>query len=222
MKQNLSLTPVRKTTLIGTAILLVALVAAWMIVLSPRSDAVAKANEEVTAAEQANQALRGQIESLRVRQQQLPALREVSKSLDRRFPPTAEQAKLFRMITAAAAEAGIAPQYLTSMTMGAPTAVGGGTSAQLPGVAAPISQIASQLLTVNVSGTPGQIREFVGNLEKLPRAFAVNAISLAQSASTQAPSENASVAPDAQTVTITGEMFNMPKVVDPTAAAKVG
>jgi len=183
MKQNMSLTPVRKTTLIGTAILLVALVAAWMFVLSPRSDAVAKVNEEVTSA---------------------------------------EQAKLFRMITAAAAEAGIAPQYLTTMTMGPPTAGGGGTSAQLPGVAAPINQIASQLLTVNVSGTPGQIREFVGNLEKLPRAFAVNAISLAQSASTQAPSENASVAPDAQTVTITGQMFNMPKVVDPTAAAKVG
>jgi Tfp pilus assembly protein PilO len=222
MMQSLTLTPVRKTTLIGTLILLVTLVAAWMFVLSPRSDAVAKVNEQVTAAEQANQALRGQIQSLRARQEQLPALREVSKALDRRFPPTAEQAKLFRMITAAAAEAGIAPQYLSSMTMGAPTAVGGGTSAQLPGVAAPISQIAAQTLTINVSGSPNEIRAFVRNLEKLPRAFVVNAISLSEQGPSQAPSENASVAPNAQTVVITGEMFNMPKVVDPTASSNVG
>jgi len=211
-----ALTPVRKTTLFGSLILLVALVAAWMFVLSPRGDAIAAVNEEVAAVEVSNQALRGQITSLRAREAELPALREVSKALDRRFPTTAEQAKLFRMITAAAAQAGIAPQHLTSMQMDPPAAVGGATSAQLPGVAAPISQIAGQKLTINVSGTPSQIRNFVRNLEKLPRAFAVNTISLNQQSAAQAPTESASTALDAQTVTITGDMFVMPKVQDPT------
>jgi Tfp pilus assembly protein PilO len=217
-----ALTPTRKTTLFGSLILLAALVAAWMFVLSPRGDAIAAVNEDIAATESSNQALRGQIASLRARQEQLPELREVSKALDRRFPRTAEQAKLFRMITAAAAEAGIAPQYLTSMQMDPPAAVGGATSAQLPGVAAPISEIAAQKLTLNVSGTPRQIRAFVGNLEKLPRAFAVNTISLAQQATAQQPTESASTAPDAQTVTITGDMFNLKKVAYAAAGSNVG
>jgi Tfp pilus assembly protein PilO len=216
-----ALTPARKTTLIGSAILLIALVAAWMFVLSPRSDAVSKVNEQVTTAQGTNQSLRSQIQSLRAREQQLPELREVAKALDRRFPTTAEQAKLFRMITAAAAEAGIAPQHLTSMTMEAPTSVAAGSSAQLPGVAGPAVDIASQKLTINVSGTPGEIRSFVRNLEKLPRAFAVNLINVTQQSAAAAPTETVSTAPDAQTVTITGDMFVMPKVVDPTRA-KVG
>ncbi|HUR72967.1 MAG TPA: type 4a pilus biogenesis protein PilO [Sporichthya sp.] len=218
MNQMQGLTPARKTAAVGTVVLLVALIAAWMLVLSPRSDAVANVNDQVTAAEQSNQTLRNQIATLQARKDQLPELREVSKALDRRFPPTAEQAKLFKMLTAAAAEAGIAPQYLTNLTVAAPAAVGSASSAQLPGVSAPITQIASQQLTLNVSGTPRQIRAFVVNLEKLPRAFAVNAISVSQSAPTATPTENASVAPDAQTVTITGNMFVMPKVVDPTAS----
>lgn len=216
MKGTEGLTPTRKTTLIGTAILLVALVAAWMLVLSPRSDAIAKVNEEMTVAESANQALRSQIAMLRSRQEQLPAIRAVSDALDRRFPPTAQQPKLFKMITAAAAEAGIAPQYLTSLAVDPPAAMAAsGDSAQLPGVGA-ASGIASQKLTMNVSGTPAQIRQFVGNLEKLPRAFAVTGIGFTQQPTAAVPSESSSPSPLAQLVTITGDMFVMPKVVNPT------
>ncbi len=217
-----ALTAVHKNAIAGSVILLVALLAAWMFVLSPRSDAIAATNEEVAVAEQRNQSLRNQIQTLKLREEQLPALRETSKALDRRFPPTAEQAKLFKMITAAAAEAGIAPQHLTSMQMDPPAAVGTGSSAQLPGVAAPIASIAGQKLTINVSGSPTQIRAFVANLEKLPRAFAVSTISLAQQSASQEPSENTSTAADAQTVTITGDMYLLPKVVDPTKAGSAG
>jgi hypothetical protein len=108
------------------------------------------------------------------------------------------------------------------MQMDAPAPLGGATSAQLPGVATPIGQIAGQKLTINASGTPSQIRKFVANLEKLPRAFAVNTISLSKQTVAQEPTETVSTAPDAQTVTITGDMFVMPKVVDPTARTKVG
>jgi Tfp pilus assembly protein PilO len=219
MRSSQGLTPVRKTTLIGSLVLLLALVAAWMFVLSPRSDAIAKVNDEKAVAAQTNQSLRSKIQTLREREQQLPELRVVSKALDRRFPPSAEQAKLFKMLTAAAAAAGIAPQYLTGVTVDPPAAVDSGRSAQLPGVAAPISQIAAQKVTINVSGSPSEVRAFVKNLENLPRAFAVDTIQLTQQAPTATPTETVSVAPDAQTVTITGNMFVMPKVSDPTAAA---
>jgi hypothetical protein len=130
------------------------------------------------------------------------------------------------MITAAGAAAGIAPQFITSLGVEAPAAVGGASSAQLPGVAMPISQIAGQKLTINVIATPSQVREFVANLEKLPRAFAVETISLSKQAAattagstgTAAGTGTPNVNPDSQTAVITGDMFIMPKVVDPTGA----
>lgn len=230
MKQMQGLTPVRKTTIIGSVILLVALVAAWMFVLSPRSDAIAAANAEVDQAEQSNQALRAQIVSLHQREAELPELQKVSTALDRRFPPSAEQAKLFKMITAAGAAAGIAPQFITGVLVEAPTGVASAGSAQLPGVAAPISQIAQQKITINVTATESQIRQLMANLEKLPRAFAVDTLSLSKSGGggatagtgTAGSPTTPNVDPDAQTATITGNMFVMPKVDYPSKDAKVG
>jgi Tfp pilus assembly protein PilO len=226
MRSNQGLTPVRKTTVIGSALLVLALVVAWMFVLSPRSDAITKVNDEKVIAESANSALRNKIQTLRMREQQLPELRQVSKALDRRFPPSAQQAKLFKMITSAAAAAGIAPQYVTGLTIDPPSALASAATAQLPGVAAPVGQIAGQKVTINVSGSPSEVRSFVANLEKLPRAFAVDTIQLAATAPAAATSTtpgaaagNVSVAPDAQTVTITGNMFVMPKVIDPLVPA---
>jgi Tfp pilus assembly protein PilO len=232
MKQMQGINAVRKTTIIGAVVLLVALVAAWMFVLSPRSDAIAKANDEVATAQQSNQALRAQIATLHSRQEQLPELRKVSQALDRRFPPSAEQAKLYKMITSAAAAAGIAPQFVTGVIVDPPAAVGSASSAQLPGVAMPMGQIAGQKVTINTTASPSQVRAFVANLEKLPRAFAVDTISLTQQTAAATGTGTATgvstgtstpnVDPNSQTVTITGDMFVMPSVVDPTAASTVG
>jgi hypothetical protein len=186
-----------------------------MFVLTPRSDAISRVNDEKLTAQDANQALRSKIQTLRARQEQLPELKAVAKALDRRFPPSAEQAKLYKMVTAAAAAAGIAPQYLTGVTVDPPAPVGTGTSAQLPGVAAPISQIAGQKVTINVSGSPSEIREFAVDTLSFTAAAPVGA----GTPTAGAPAANVSVAPDAQTVTITGNMFVMPKFVDPTAPA---
>lgn len=218
-----ALTPVRKTTAIGVVVLLVALLAAWMLVLSPRSDAIAKVDTETDTAAASNQALRAQITQRRSLEAQLPELRKVSTALDRRFPPTAEQAKLFKMISAAAAAAGIAPQYVTNLTMNPPTATdtGSGASAQLPGVGAPIGAIASQTVTMNVGGSPAQVRKMLANLEMLPRAFAVTLVSLSTQGPAAAAGTTAPVVSGASTqiATITGDMFVMPKVVDPTKSS---
>ncbi|MGQ0631823.1 MAG: hypothetical protein ACT4P1_12335 [Sporichthyaceae bacterium] len=215
--------------LFATAGLAVAAVAAYLLVLSPRSDAVAAVQVQTAAAESANAALRSQIVTRTAQKEQLPRMRTISAALDDRFPPTAEQAKFFKMMTAAAAQAGIAPQSLTNLSVEPPAALAsaGGSSAQLPGVAGAPTDIASQRISLNVSAPAAQIRDMVANLEKLPRAYAVTSMSLvnAAPAAAAAPAPGALAAPTPvgpalQTVTIVGEMYVMPKLVDPTKAAK--
>ncbi|MGQ0626181.1 MAG: hypothetical protein ACT4PP_16235 [Sporichthyaceae bacterium] len=225
------LTPARKTRLLASAGLALAAVAAYTFVLSPRSDAVEAVKVETTASQGANAALRSQIATRTAQKRQLPRMRTISAALDDRFPPTAEQAKFFKMITAAAGQAGIAPQSLTNLSVDPPAALAGagGSSAQLPGVAGAPTDIASQRISLNVSAPAAQIRALVANLEKLPRAFAVTSMSLVNAAPAPpalvpVPGAVAVPAPPAgpprQTVTIVGEMYVMPKLVDPTKAAR--
>lgn len=218
MRMSGALTPVRKTTVIGVALLLLGLIAAWMFLLSPRSEAVGKVKDEITVAAAANASLRNQIATLRAQQAQLPELRVINDAINDRFPVSAQQPQLFRMITAAAAEAGIAPQSLTNLNVDPPTSTAGlgQSAAQLPG-ARPLSEIAAQRVSMNVAASPAQIRDFVANLEKLPRAFAITSIGLVTSAAAPAAGTTAPVATgsDLQTATISGEMFVMPKLADP-------
>lgn len=210
-----SMTSLRKAGLIGAAVLVGLLVASWMFVLSPRNAAVAAANEKVDAASAANDALRGTIETRRAMQAQLPELRKVEKALAGRFPPTAEQAKMFKMVTAAAGQAGLAPSAISNLTVSPPaSASGAGASAQLPGVAAPVGEIASQPVSMDVAGTEDQIRRLVANLEQLPRAFQVTTVSVNNTAAT-------AETPASTTATVTGEMFVMPKLADPTVKTTV-
>lgn len=209
-----SLTPLRKTGLIGTGVLAGLLVASWMFVLSPRSEAVAAANEKVEVAAAANDALRNTIETRRAQQAKLPELRKVEKALAGRFPPSAEQAKMFKMVTAAGGQAGLAPSAISNLTVNPPVSgtAGVATSARLPGVSGPVGEIASQQVSLDVAGSEAQIRKLVANLEQLPRAFQVTTVSFSNALATEE-------VPATTTASITGEMFVMPELADPTANA---
>jgi|GEM_PF-897559 len=222
------LTPTRKTAVVGVVGLSAALALAWFAVLLPRGHEVSKVDAQVATVAAGNDSLRNQIAARHEQEAQLPQLRKLSQALDSRFPPTAEQAKLFRMITAAAASAGIAPQYLTNLNVDAPvdSSQGAGDTAHLPGVGAAIGQIASQRVSMDARGTPAQIRNFIANLERLPRAFEVTTVTLTKPAPALGVPASGGIAappaaPDAnfQTATITGQMFLMPPVSDPTADA---
>lgn len=212
----MKLTATRRTGLIGVLALVLALLAAWLLVLSPRSEAIAEVSGQTTVAAAANDALRGQITARRAQQDALPQERKVADALAERFPASAEQAKLFRMITAAAAQAGIAPQSLTNLTVNPPTGgtAGGPASAQLPGISQTGGQIAAQQVSMDVEGSAGEIRALVGNLEKLPRAFALTALSV-----TDRSGGSGKVGKGGQSVSITGQMFLMPQLADPTVTA---
>jgi Tfp pilus assembly protein PilO len=225
------LTRVSKTVALGVLVLAVVLAMAYFAVLRPRANSVDKTNAQAAAVTAANDALRTQIAQRHAQEEQLPELRALSSAIDSRFPPTAEQAKLFKMITAAAASAGIPPQYLTNLTVTPPSdaSTSDSTTAHLPGVGTAIGQVASQQVTLNAKGTPAQVRAFVANLEKLPRAFEVTAVNLTlpqQSTATTTGSTGptTAAAPDAnlEQATITGQMFLMPSIADPTKPATTG
>jgi hypothetical protein len=224
-----SMTQTTKATLIGVAVLLAMLIAGWLFVLSPRSDAVAAVDSDVKVASATNDSLRNQIATRRAQEAKLPELRKISKALDGRFPPSAEQPELYKMVTAAAGRAGIAPGDVTNLTVNPPVSgtAGQSASAQLPGVAAVPAQIASQQVTMDVKGTEAQIRKMVANLEDLPRAFEVTTVNLsnpssgtaAGTATGTAGTAAAAVVDTGSTATITGQMFVMPALADPTLAA---
>ena len=64
---------------------------------------------------------------------------------------------------------------------------------------------------MDVKGTEAEIRKLVGNLEQLPRAFQVTTVSLNNAVDEQQVEQT--------TASITGEMFVMPTLLDPTAKA---
>jgi Tfp pilus assembly protein PilO len=220
------LTRVGKTVALGVLVLAVLVAIAYFAVLRPRAASVDKVNAQAATVAASNDSLRSQIAARQAEEAQLPELRKLSSAIDLRFPATAEQAKLFKMMTAAAASAGIAPQYLTNLTVAPPvdSATSASPTAHLPGVASAIGQVASQQLTLDAKGTPAQLRAFVANLEKLPRAFEVTTVNITTpiAIANSAPTAPGTVvAPDAKLsqATITGTMFLMPKVDDPTQAS---
>jgi len=217
------LTRTGKNLAVGVLVLALALAMAWFAVLRPRAHNVDAVNAQAAAVTASNNSLRTQIAARHAEEAQLPELRKLSSAIDSRFPSTAEQAKLFKMITAAAATAGIAPQYLTNLTVAPPvdSSASTSTTAHLPGVGSTIGQVAAQQVSLDAKGTPEQIRAFVANLEKLPRAFEITGVNLTQSAVSTTTTPGAVVAPDAglEQASITGQMFLMPKIVDPTKTA---
>jgi Tfp pilus assembly protein PilO len=226
-RPSAELTPTRKTAAVGALLIGIGLTASWFLVLNPRAADVAEVKEQTAQAVSANDSLRSQIAARQAQAVQLPALSALSDALSSRFPPTAEQAALFKMIGAAAASAGIAPQYVTNLTVAAPTdGVGSAPSAALPGVATPIGMIASQQLTLDVRGKPDQIRKFVANLEKLPRAFQVNTLNLNIAAAAggggagaggaaAGAGGGAALAGGSTTAQLGGQMFLMPQFEAP-------
>lgn len=205
MKLPTDLSQTRKAQATGIAVLLAMLLTGWLVVLSPRSNAISAVNADTTAAAAANDSLRSQIQARRAQQAKLPELRTLAAALAVRFPPNAQQPRLFRMVTAAAGQAGLAPGAVTNLITGAP----------VPDAKAGPAQLASQQITMNVTGTAGQLRRLIRNLEQLPRAFRITSITLASTATGPAGTTGGK-----RTITITGQMFVMATLTDPTAPAR--
>lgn len=198
------------TKLIGTLALVLVAAVAWVLAVGPKTTELADVRLEVAAAREQNDVLRQQLATLREQQEQLGALRADAQALARKFPPTADQPGLFEQVSQAALDAGIRPKDVTSVAPTPPSV--GGTETPVEGQPVPETgsgvPLGRQTVTVAVQGSYDQTQRLLDNLEHLPRAYLVSALTL-----TGGGSEGTF------TTTVTGEMFVMAPLPDPAETA---
>ena len=141
----------------------VVVVVAVVAVLLPRFNETNQKRDELSEAQQQEEALQAQVSDLRDAKRQAKALEHSLVRLDAKVPPTAEQSSLIRLLQGAADAASV---DLLSVAPGSPIA---GTTG--------ISVIPMQ---VNVTGTFFEVEEFMFRLETLPRAFRVTQLNVGE------------------------------------------
>jgi len=176
----------------------------WVLVLGPETSTLADTRLQVDSARQQNQVLTQQLSQLEAQRDKLGEMRQTARRLAEQFPPTADQPGLFREVTDAAVDAGIGPNGVTTLAPTAPVigSADGAVTADPP--AAGSGQLASQTVSVSITGTYEQTRQLLVNLEHMPRAYLITSVTLGGGGDT-----------DSYTTTIAGEMFVMPPIEDP-------
>ena len=192
----MKLNKVKETYLIGgVAILLVALLS-WFLLISPRMAQAAEIGERTAAVQQSNAKSEKEIATLTRLKEGLVKERKVAQALAKKFPPTADQATLFRQIISAATSAGIPEKNITALGPAAPILGGASTGAKLPGGGAPAAtdekpaaattattakttqNLATMIVAFNAKGTFTQVVDMLKNLEDLPRSFLITQVNL--------------------------------------------
>ena len=140
---------------------------------------VARPTPRSTTARAQNDALAVQLSQLQEQQAELRKTRAVAAELAAKFPPTADQPGLFEQVTAAAVDAGIGPDGVTTLAP-TPPMIGsatGGVTADQPAVGS--GTLATQTVTVSVTGTYDQTQRLLENLEQMQRAYLITSVALA-------------------------------------------
>jgi Tfp pilus assembly protein PilO len=192
---------------LGTLGLIALAALGWFLVVSPRTGAVAEAQQQAVEVRDRNNSLRRQIEALRAQGSAVQGIREAAAALAARFPPTADQPALFQQVTRAAAQAGIPAAKVTSITPTAPVVGVPGESARAPGAVPAVAGVATQTVTLSVTGTYAQLQRLQANLERMPRAYLVTSLSLTHDGES-----------GGYTANIAGHMFVMPPAPEPRPA----
>lgn len=194
------------TKLLGALSLVLIAAAGWMLVLGPKTTALALVQEQSASARSQNELLGLQLVRLEKEAAHLDDTRVVARALAAKFPPTADQPGLFGQVTQAAAAAGIGARDVTAVTPTPPTigvpAADGSVAVQPETDAA--ANLAHQTVTVSVEGTFAATQELLENLESIPRAFLVSSVTVGAGSTARN-----------FTTTVTGDMFVMPPAPDP-------
>lgn len=190
------------TKIVGALVLVVVAALAWLLVVGPETSSLAEARAEIQSTRDQNQVLATQLHALEAQRQQLGPTRKVARSLARKFPPTADQPGLFEEVTAAAVSAGIGADGVTTLAPSAPQVGGADPAAGVGATPATGGSLASQTVTVSITGGYDQTVQLLHNLEHMPRAYLIDGVTIAGGDT-------------GYTTSVTGEMFVMPPVTDP-------
>ena len=191
------------TKVLGALALLVIAGAGWMFVVGPATSQLADVREQTQAARDQNDLLTLQLLKLKQQAAALDETRADAKALAAKFPPTADQPGLFEQVNDAATGAGIGQKNVTALTP-TPPVVGGADAAGAVQATPQAGGLAQQTLTVSVEGDFAATQHLLRNLEELPRAYLVSAVTMSGGADT-----------GAFTTSVTGTMFVMPPAPDP-------
>ena len=230
-----------KQWVVFTALGVVAVVAgSWFLLVSPKHADAAATRDEVAAQQTANEALEVELKVLEDKAAELPAKRAALEAVTAKIPTGSDLPALVRALTAAADAADV---QLVSVTPGAPAApaaqapvapapapAAGATPAPAPAPVAPPAPVdpaapavAGALqaipLAIEVAGGYFDIELFLGQLEDLPRAVRVTALTVAPGTSAAMDSDALSnVGGPVLRASITGSVF---MATGPAAAAPV-
>lgn len=202
------------TKVVGGLSLLAVVALGWTFAIGPETTALSDARQAITDTRDQNDVLASQLAVLEKQRKELGPTRQVADELKKLFPPTADQPGMFELVTAAAVDAGIGANGVTTLAPTPPTIGTDPSAPQAPAPADPADpaapadptagSLARQTVTVSVTGTYDQTQQLLENLEHMPRAYLLTSVTLAGDADA-----------GTYTTTVAGDMFVMPPVKDP-------
>lgn len=170
----------------GTALVVVlALVAGWLLLVSPKRAEADSLQAQAAQQQQANAALQSQIAQLKAQEAQLPAKQAELATIRQQIPQTPAMPALVRSLASIANGTGVLVKSVIPSTPGEPTTAGTTQStATVKGPDGSVLQVIS--VTMEVDGTYYNVERFLSRLESLKRAFLVTGFSLAVGTDTAA------------------------------------
>jgi len=159
-------------------IFVIVAVVVWFAVLSPRMATASSLQTQTADTELANLRLTAELNATRDRLRNAPAAAQQAQTLLERMPQTAELPEVLDQITAAAIDAGIAPNAISSLSTGIPVPIA--DPAGLP----PEVKLAQMPVSITATGSSAALYRFLGNLETLDRSLLIESTQVSDAAGT--------------------------------------
>src|SRR4051812_31547721 len=105
---------------VGTLCLLGVVALGWTFAVGPETSSLSETRVQVESARDQNALLLQQLSQLQQQKAEMRKTRAAAAELATQFPPTADQPGLFEQVTAAAVDAGIGPQGVTTLAPSPP------------------------------------------------------------------------------------------------------
>ena len=205
-------------TVLGSVVILAI---GWLLLVSPKKGEAADLHEQATTQVVANATLETQLQVLRAQAKELPKKQAELAQVAAKIPDNPSLPSLIRALTAASTSAGV---DFVSVTPGPPAAVAAAAAAAQPQAAAAATAqttptaaaakgaagtLATIPVALNVVGDYFAVAQFISNLENLPRALRITALTLAPGISPTAAQDTGASTEQGRslTTTITGTVF---------------
>ncbi|MEX0756183.1 MAG: type 4a pilus biogenesis protein PilO [Actinomycetota bacterium] len=158
----------KRAPLIAAVIGVILAVLVIFFLVMPKRAQVSDRQDELTQAEQQEQTLQLTLAQLQAARDDAPATNEKLRAIETMIPPTEDQPGMILLLQSAADRAGVDPLTISTA----------------PPVASEAGNFSTLVVTLDTSASYFALEEFLFNLETLPRAAKITAVTLAPGAAT--------------------------------------